>query len=512
MRSTFKCKALSLCLAFSFIFTSCSRSSREMTPEKIIDTVVENFMLLAEVPRPSHHEEKISDFFVSWAKSQNLNPVQDNYYNVMFNVPATKGYENKPLVILQGHMDMVVAVEAGKDFDPLNDPVTVIRDEQTNTLTADGTSLGGDDGIGCAIMMSVVQGKMDHGPLRIIITTDEEDGMEGMFNIDPSWLDGAKYLINIDNEASDNVVVSTAAGDSVRISGTAGFHEADGDKAFKITLSGLTGGHSGVDIDKRRLNGITGIGRLLKYIDECGVYSELAYLEGGTAPNAIPDRAVCVIVIDSKDEQILMSSIDEYLFSLQEEYKGRDDSIAIEVSEESTVPQVVYQEYRDNAVRYIAEIIDGIYTMSEDMEGLVESSSNLGLFKLDENGISASTYIRSSVAELETEILNSQLELAEECGFDSEAMKMADPWPYNPDSKLLKLTKKIYLEQNGKEIEVVAVHAGLECGTMSLLSPELDMICIGVDLIDPHTTRETVILDSVPVCWNLLSELLLSVD
>ncbi len=150
--------------------------------------------------------------------------------------------------------------------------------------------------------------------------------------------------------------------------------------------------------------------------------------------------------------------------------------------------------------------------MSEDMAGLVENSSNMGLFKLDENGISASTYIRSSVAVLETEILNSQLELAEECGFDSETLKMADPWPYNPDSKLLKLTKKIYLEQNGKEMEVVAVHAGLECGTLSLLSPELDMICIGVDLIDPHTTRETVILDSVPVCWNLLSELLLSVD
>lgn len=512
MRSTFKSTALSLCLAFSFILSSCGQASHKMTPEKIIDTVVGNFMQIAEVPRPSHHEEKISDFFVAWAEDQDLEPVQDDYYNVMFNVPATKGHENKPLVILQVHMDMVVAVDAGKEFDPLNDPITVIRDEQKNTLTADGTSLGGDNGIGCAIMMSAVQGKMEHGPLRVIITTDEEDGMEGMFNIDPSWLDGAKYLINIDNEYSDNVVVSTAAGDSVRINGAAGFHEADGDKALKITLSGLNGGHSGVDIDKQRLNGIVGLGCLLKYLDECGVYVELAYLEGGSAPNAIPERAVCVIVIDSEDEETAMNAIAEYYSELQEEYKGRDDNISIEVTEESTIPMVVYQEYRDSSIRFITEIVDGIYTMSEDMEGLVESSSNLGLFKLDENGITASTYVRSSVAELETEILNSQLALAEECGFTSESMKMADPWPYNPDSTLLNLTKKIYLEQNGKEIEVVAVHAGLECGTLSLLSPGLDMICIGVDLIDPHTTRETVVLDSIPVCWNLLSGLLLSVE
>ena len=179
-----------------------------MTDTEIIDSVVDNFLQIAKVPRPSHHEEKISQFLMDWATYQGLNPVRDDYNNVMFEIPATKGMEDIPLGILQGHMDMVVAVAKGKDFDPLNDPITVIRDDVSGILTANGTSLGADDGIGLAIIMAVIQGKMPHGKLRIIITVDEEDGMEGAFHMSSSWLEGASFLINIDNEWSYQILVA----------------------------------------------------------------------------------------------------------------------------------------------------------------------------------------------------------------------------------------------------------------------------------------------------------------
>ena len=196
---------------------------------------------------------------------------------------------------------------------------------------------------------------------------------------------------------------------------------------------------------------------------------------------------------------------------LKEAYAGIEDGMSLRVTEEDSVPQVLSEEDRESLVRFMTELIDGVNTWSADMDGLVESSSNLGIFTLDENGISGSSYIRSSVGEKEQEILDAQAALASSCGYETETVKMADPWPYDPDSRLLAMTKEIYLAQNGEEINVSAVHAGLECGTFKLLNPDLDMISIGPDISDAHTIRETLYLDSVPKVWNLLAELLIQI-
>ena len=513
-----------LCLLAALALTACgsaedsgpstlpeAESSPAAAPEEIIDCVVENFCLLAEVPRPSHHEEAIGAFLMNWAEEQGLRPVMDEAGNVMVDVPPSQGLEEYPLVILQGHMDMVVAVEDGKDFDPLTDPIAVIRDEEANTLKADGTSLGSDDGAGCAIIMAVVQGRTPHGPLRVLITTDEEDGMEGAFNMDASWLENASYLINIDNETSSDVLVSTAAGDSMRFSRSAGFRDAAGDLALTVELSGLTGGHSGIEINKGRLNGLIGLAGFLKDLREHGVSCELARFAGGTASNAIPNRAACTIVISAGDADAVKERAETYLTELKEAYAGIEDGMSLRVTEEDSVPQVLSEEDRESLVRFMTELIDGVNTWSADMDGLVESSSNLGIFTLDENGISGSSYIRSSVGEKEQEILDAQAALASSCGYETETVKMADPWPYDPDSRLLAMTKEIYLAQNGEEINVSAVHAGLECGTIKFLNPDLDMISIGPDISDAHTTRETLFLDSVPKVCNLLAELLIQI-
>ena len=476
--------------------------------KKIIDFIVDNFMPLSKIARPSHHEEKISNWLVQWAKEQGLNPQQDSVYNVMFDVPATKGMEDKPLGILQGHMDMVVAVADGKEFDKLNDPITVIRDDEKGTLTADGTSLGGDDGAGVAMIMAVTQGKMEHGPLRMIITVDEEDGMTGATNISPEWFDGASFLINIDNEWSNQVLVSTAAGDQISFEKQISFINATGDTAIKIELSNLKGGHSGVEINTGRLNGIRGLAELLKQIEADGVSYELASFEGGTASNAIPAKAIATIVVKAEDQSKVEQRVNTYLAEISEKYKGIEEDIKCVATKEETVPQVVSKEERDNLIKYITEVKDGVYSMSQDMEDLVESSSNLGLVKLNQDGISVAGLIRSSSPEKETELVTSEKELAKACGYEVIPKKSTDAWPFDPNSKLLEITKKVYKEQNKEDIEVTAVHAGLECGTFKKIKSDLDMVSIGPDLKDGHTINETLDLKSIPKIWRLLEGIL----
>ena len=476
--------------------------------EDIIDCVVDNMSLISQVPRPSHHEEKISAFLMDWAKQCGFSPIQDEALNVCFDVPATEGMENYPLMVLQGHMDMVVAVADDKEFDPLEDPITMIRDDVAGTLTADGTSLGADDASGLAVMMAIAEGRMNHGPLRIIVTVDEEDGMEGTFSMSPDWLEGAAYLINIDSEVSDEVLVSTSAGDSVRGTGTVDMREAFGNLALQIEISGLKGGHSGMEIDKGRLNGVIALAGFLKELDDKGIASELAAFSGGTASNAIPSKAVCSIVIDAADREAVQTLAEDYLAGLQQAYAGIEDGILFEVTELDGIPPVVRRETYDSAIRFMTEIIDGVQTMSKDMEGLVESSSNLGIFTLDEEGVSFATYVRSCVAELETDMIDAQLSLADECGYEAKVVKMADAWPYDPDSRLLALTREIYREQNGEEVNVVATHVGLECGTFKQMNPEVDMISIGPDIDDAHTVNETLHLASIPKLWNLIDGIL----
>ena len=511
----YKCILIILCIVFLGVSmicftTACSKKKDEetrMSDKEIIDSVVDNFMLLAKVPRPSHHEEKISNYLMEWAKKQGLNPTQDSVYNVIFDVSATKGMEDKPLGILQVHMDMVVAVADGKVFDPLNDSITVIRDDEKKTLTADGTSLGGDDGVGIAIVMATVQGKIAHGPLRIIITVDEEDGMTGTKNLDSKWLEGASYLINIDNEWAEEVLVSTAAGDTVNINKKINRNKVNG-IAINVSISNLKGGHSGVEIDKGRLNGIIGLSKFLKKLDEDNINYDLATFEGGTASNAIPTKANATIVINKNEKDKIEDELTNYCNELKTKYNGIEDNITCEVKDVNGLPKVISKEEKNNLIKFITEIIDGVYTMSKDMEELVESSSNLGIVKLNDDGLVIASLIRSSSPEKETEIVNSELDLARNCGYEATSTQSSDAWPYNPNSKLVELAKKVYQEEFNKQIKVSAVHAGLECGTFKKIKPDLDMISIGPTLSDGHTINETLDLNSIPITWRLLEGIL----
>ena len=485
--------------------------SRELTEEELAVAihVIENFVALSQVPRPSGHEEKVSAFFMQWAEEQGLKPVQDDVLNVIFDVPATKGYEDWPMVGLQSHMDMV-CVGDSPDYDPENDPITVVVDYDDITMTADGTSLGGDDGIGCAIIMSMAQGLAPHGPLRVILTVDEENLMTGIANLDPSVVADLEYLVNVDSETSDAVTVSTAGGVEIDVSCDEVDRKApEGDLAVTVTVSGLAGGHSGVDIDKGRQNAIYVLKSVLEELDAEGIFYEIASMEGGTASNAIPENAHAVLVIQSEDLDKLTSAVAEQETKWKERAGDEDQNLSISVAKADGMPEaVVAPEFAGRVDSLLGGLVNGIYSMSDEIEGLVESSSNMGVFSLSPEGLTTCSYVRSSNSEKQEEILAIAKKVIADNGLTAEYIWGGDPWPYKPDSVLRPLTQEVYREQNGSEIKVEAVHATLECGTFAKMNPDLDMVSIGPDLINVHSTSEMLYLLTIPKTFNLLAGIL----
>ena len=484
---------------------------RKLTEEElaIATHVVENFLKLAAVPRPSQKEEKISQFFMDWAREQGFEPVQDDVLNVVFDVPATEGYEDYPMVGLQAHMDMV-CVGDSEEYDPENDPIKVIVDYDAATMTANGTSLGADDGIGCAIIMSMAQGLAPHGPLRVIITVDEEDGMTGILNLDPGTVSDLAYLINVDSERSDAVTVSTAGGVQVDVTRDEMLTKApDGDCAMELTVNGLMGGHSGMDINKGRLNAIYALKDLLQELTAEGISYEISSFEGGSASNAIPAEAKAVIMVRGEDQEAVTKAAGDTEASLKEGYGGVEENMHVRAGVVNAyVDTVVDTEMTQDLLAFMDGIVNGVYSMSEDIEGLVESSSNLGILSLTPDGFRASCYVRSSSNDKEDEILAIDQKIIEEKGLSCTMEPSGDPWPYNPDSVLLPLTQKVYLEQNGEDIYVETLHATLECGTFAVMQPALDMVSIGPDLIDVHSTSEMIYLRTIPKTFNLLAGIL----
>ena len=485
--------------------------NKKLTEEEaaIADQVIRNFMELTAIPRPTHHEERISAFFMDWAKAQGLAPVQDEVLNVIFDVPASEGFEEYPMVGLQAHMDMV-CVGSSPDFDPENDPIRAVVDYENGIMTADGTSLGADDGIGCAIIMSMVQGLAPHGPLRVILTVDEEDGLTGVQHIDPAAVADLKYLINVDSEESDSVCVSSSGGVEICITSDKEDGKApEGDLAAVVSVSGLTGGHSGADINLGRQNAIYLLDAVLADLAAGGLPYEIASMEGGTTSTSIPTKASAVLVLRSEDMEKLTAALAEQEKLWKQRSENTDPNLSISAAKADSVPEtVISSELAEKMHSLLSGIVNGVYSMSEEIEGLVESSSNLGILRLSPDGLFVRCYERSSSSEKTDEILAVFKKAVEENGLTDEYTPSGDPWPFNPDSVLLPLAEKVYLEQNGTEVKVEAVHGTLECGTFAVKIPTLDMISIGPDLKDVHSPAETLYLRSIPKTFNLLAGIL----
>ena len=474
-------------------------------------TVVEDFLahfaMLAAVPRPSGHEQAVSDRLKAWGGKLGFNVRQNAVWDLVIDVPPTPGLENSPVVGLQAHLDMVCVGRDGRDYDALRDPVVLLVDRAAGTLKADGTSLGADDGAGVALAMSIAEGRMPHGPLRLIFTADEEVGMTGARALTPEDLRGVKYLVNIDSEASDAMTVSSAA--DCELLATASLQPAAPtmDAALEISIVGLSGGHSGMEIASGRCNAIVALADTLARIGDSLPF-ELASFSGGTAKNAIPAKARATIVVETSDRAKVEAIVSDRAAELESAHARTDPGLCLQTAHAPLPETVMPAEATARLLRYLAATPNGVLAMSQAIEGLVETSSNLGRLEAAPDRIWCLQMPRSSDPVKLREIEARQTVLARECDLAMEIRPGSRAWPVNPASTLVPHFAEIYRTLTGRPMRVVALHAGLECGILSELAPGLDIVSIGPDIDAVHSPNETLRLSSIPLIWHLLEHLL----
>lgn len=475
--------------------------------DKETQEIINYFMELAKIPRKSGHEEEVSTYLYKWALENHFDAERDLVNNVIIDRSAGKGCEDKPLAILQAHMDMVCVAEEGYAYNPLTDSIKVL--DNGKTLTADRTSLGADDGIGVAIAQYILTSDIVCGPLRVIFTVNEEELMLGAKSIEEKHLD-AVYLINLDSEVDSVLTNSSAGGMSILLDRTVKTDNPQRDTPISLSIGGLVGGHSGVEINTGRLNAIRAVCYTLLALDQAGVAYELGSIKGGSADNAIPNVCTAELMVNSSQMEIFNQVFQRVKKLLQDTYRHTEQSMEFTCTPIERLEQVLSSEDKNAIITCTTQIINGVHTMSPMVEGLVQSSSNLGIISADENGIHISVYWRSS-DELFIEQMKAQnIALAQMFGFRFTEKSSAPGWPVNPKSHLVSLVTQIYREQTGDEMSVEAIHAGLECSWFYAKNPKLDLISVGPNLTGVHSPAETLQTASIPKVLKLVSKTLQS--
>ena len=470
------------------------------------EAVFKYFEEISKIPRGSGNEKGISDYLVSFAKSLGLEVVQDEALNIIIKKPGTPGYENSPGVILQGHMDMVNEKNSSTVHDFNKDPIKLrVLDDM---MYASDTTLGADDGIAVAMAMAVLSSKdIPHPPIEVLLTTEEETGMGGAMALDMSKLKGRR-LINMDSEEEGKLLVSCAGGVRVLMSLPIKKEEPNsGYKAYKLTVTGLKGGHSGAEIDKGRGNSLKILGRILH--DLYATYPlQLCSINGGSKMNAIPREAEAILLFDSSNLSSIKKQLSAWNDTLKNELHSSDPGITLNMEEARTPKNALDKDSCQKSIAALILMPCGIKSMSMDIKGLVESSNNLGVLTTTDNSILYECAIRSSVKSLKYAILSEIKLLAVLTGSTIETTGDYPEWQYNPNSPLRDIFIRVYKQLYGKEPEVFALHAGVECGLFKEKLPDLDMISFGLNMYDVHTPDEHMSISSVERTYDYLCHVL----
>lgn len=464
------------------------------------------FEEICSIPHPSYREKAISDYLVAFARERNLEVQQDDLYNVIIVKEATQGYENVEPVIIQGHMDMVCekTPDCTKDMETEGLDLYVDGDY----VRAKDTTLGGDDGIAVAYALALLDSQtISHPKLEVVITVSEEVGMEGASHIDLSGLTG-HTLLNIDSEEEGIFLTSCAGGCVARLEIPTASSKAQGLLA-EVEISGLAGGHSGTEIDKNRGNANVLLARVLNAC--CSVVPiRLVCMEGGKKDNVIPSLAKAQILLNPGDWEVFESGVHRMEQALGEEYAVSDAGISttVEKIEEQECQAVSYEDTR-KALGVIIGLPDGVQYMSSEISGLVETSLNLGIMKVEAHGgIQLSYCIRSSVTTRKHFIVQRLQAIAEALGGTVEVTGDYPAWEYRRDSRIREKMVSLYRQMYGKEPEVQAIHAGLECGILAGEIDDLDCVSFGPDILDIHTVQERLSISSTKRVWEFLIKLL----
>ena len=478
--------------------------------------VWKNFYALTQIPRPSKHEELAVEYLYNWGKEHGLETIKDEVGNIIIRKPATPGCENMKGVILQGHIDMVPQKNADTVHDFEKDPIQTYIDG--DWVKAKGTTLGADNGLGLAMAMAVLESSdIKHGPIELLCTIDEETGMTGAMALKPGLLQG-DILINLDSETEGELYVGCAGGLDASASATYVPAEApEAHECWSLAVKGFKGGHSGMDIILCRGNANKIAARILyALMTKAGV--KLLDLEGGTLRNAIPREAFATVYVPKDKVSEAQNVFSEVADAVKAEYAGTDpDSEFIfkpyECAEGECCSHSDECKYvpEPDALRFIRAILacpDGVERMSSEMPGLVETSNNLAMVKIEAGQFSVKTLMRRSVDTAKEALAQKFEAIFSLAGIDTSFAGGYSGWAPNPDSAILATMKKVYNEMYGVEPAVMAIHAGLECGILSGAYPHWDMVSCGPTLMSPHSPDERANIPSVAKCWDFLKAVL----
>jgi len=461
----------------------------------------QHFADLNAIPRPSKKEEKVREFMLAFGKKLGLETLSDSTGNVLIRKPASPGMENRQPVILQAHLDMVHQKNADTDFDFETQGIDMVV--EAGWVKARGTTLGADNGIGVAAIMAVLSSnQLIHPPVEALFTIDEETGMTGAKGLEGGWLKG-NVLLNLDTEEDDELDIGCAGGLDFTASKEYSTSAVQGE-GISIEIKGLTGGHSGMDIDKGRGNANVILGRFL--FAGIGEQIQLVSIDAGGLRNAIPREAKASFIVANTDEYL--KNAEALKADILNEFKTVEKDLNISITKTQVSGQGISTEESTAFVKGLKAAHNGVYRMSPDVEGLVESSNNIARVELKEGKLKVLNLSRSSVDSTKqavTEQLRASFELA---GLEVVFTGSYPGWQPNPSSEIVSILERIYTQKFGEEPRVVACHAGLECGIIGSNYPKMEMVSFGPHITGAHSPEEKVNIKSVQKFWGYLQDIL----
>lgn len=479
-----------------------SQEIRNLEPKALWN----KFADLNAVPRPSKKEERVIEFMKNFGESLGLETFEDEIRNVIIRKPATSGMENRKAIVMQGHLDMVHQKNNDTEFDFDTQGINMYVDG--DWVRAKGTTLGADNGLGVATIMAILESKdIPHPAIEALFTIDEETGMTGALNLKGGILQG-QILLNLDTEEDDEIDIGCAGG--IDVTATRSYNEEetpDGSVGYQITVKGLNGGHSGMDINKGLGNANKIMNRLLfDGFENFGL--QVAEINGGSLRNAIPRESVAKVIIASMYDEAYVFDMQEIIGDIKTEFKTTEPNLAIEIVKIDLPKNVMDLGVQEGIIRSIYTAHNGVYRMSADMENLVETSNNIARVIIKDGEISIGCLTRSSVETSKFDLANALRSAFELCGCEVVLAGSYPGWTPNVNSEILEVLVNIYEKQNGEKPKVVACHAGLECGILGTNYPDMDMISFGPTIHGAHSPDERASISSAQKYWKFVLEIL----
>ncbi|HLF50911.1 aminoacyl-histidine dipeptidase [Flavobacterium sp.] len=479
-----------------------SQEIRNLEPKPLWN----KFADLNAVPRPSKKEDRVIEFMKNFGNNLGLETFEDDIRNVIIRKPATPGMENRKAIVLQGHLDMVHQKNADTNFDFDKQGIDMYVDG--DWVRARGTTLGADNGLGVAMMMAILESKdIAHPVIEALFTIDEETGMTGALNLKGGILKG-EILLNMDTEEDDEIDIGCAGG--IDVTATRSYNEEEvpeGSVGHRITVKGLKGGHSGMDIHKGLGNANKIMNRLLfDGFENFGL--QVAEINGGSLRNAIPRESVATVIIAEMFDEAYIFDMQEIINDIKTEYKTTEPNLTIEIVKCDLPKKVMDLGVQEGIIRSIYTAHNGVYRMSADMEDLVETSNNVARVIIKDGEISVGCLTRSSVETSKMDLANALRSAFELSGCEVTLSGSYPGWTPNVKSEILDILVSVYEKQNGEKPKVVACHAGLECGILGTNYPDMDMISFGPTIHGAHSPDERASISSSQKFWNFVLEIL----